>query len=421
MTKVTRAIFNKKVPVSKSRSGTFLAFGEGNVFPNKLLEVAEDSVTAGACIDVITEFIQGNGFNDEALADFVVNRDGETMDDILGQVAENIATFQAVTLHFGFNGLGQISSIRSVSGEAFRFGTPDDRGNINYGGIFPFLDNPYYKDKKEKHTRCPLFDPRPEVVLDQMYTVGGIDKYYGQLMYAPIGKRKGGFYVVPTWYRGIKDIQTEAKLSNYDFQSVANGFSVSGFVVGLEDDVDDDEDEIEEEEGGPNPFRDRQREHQQAQRSNNDLVSQIESLQGDEEAGSVLVVTYKTKEQVDAFKFANTTGADLADRYNATNDRVPTRIARSFNVPNELVNIRRQGGIMFSPEEYRFAAQLEQGKQNRIQRKLEQMFRRIFQYWHEPVPFDDFTIENLSYFQEQAAQNAGSTTQEPVEQEPQQP
>ncbi|MGV3561568.1 hypothetical protein [Larkinella arboricola] len=376
MTKVKRPVVNKAVPVTKSKVAGFLQFGEANLFPQKLLEIAEESVTAGACLDVIAEFIEGNGFNDERLADTVMHRSGLTADDILSETAFNAGTFRVISLHVGYNGLGQISSVKPVNPEMVRLGLPDDLNNITYAGIFPYLDSPLHKNKKDFHTKLNLFDPRPEVVLEQMAIAGGIDKYFGQLVYMPVGRRRGTYYVVPEWYRAILDMQTERKLSVLDYKNGVSGFDVSGIFFALESEEGDEDG------------------------SGNDLVSQIEKHQGAENASSVMVYTAKNKEELDAAKFVPTTGADLANRYVSTNDRVPLRIARSFMVANELVNIRRQGGLMYSPEEYRFAAQLMQGRVNRTQRKIEQLFARIFAHWHEPLPFQDFTIENLNYFQE---------------------
>ncbi|WP_460667140.1 hypothetical protein [Larkinella knui] len=235
-----------------------------------------------------------------------------------------------------------------------------------------------------------MFDPRPEVVLDQMAVAGGIDKYFGQLIYLPIGRRRGTYYIIPDWYRCVLDMQTERKLSVHDYKNATSGFDVSGIFFALESEEagdDDDEDGDGETDG--------------------DLVSQIEKHQGADNAASVMVYTSKNKEELEAAKFVPTTGADLANRYNSTNDRVPTKIARAFFVANELVNIRRQGGLMFSAEEYRFAAQLMQGKSNRAQRKISNLIRKIFEHWHEPVPFQDFSIENLNYFQDGTVVNAG--------------
>ncbi|RIV19715.1 hypothetical protein DYU11_22565 [Fibrisoma montanum] len=372
----------KRPPATKSKVAGFLGFGKDDLFPQKLLELLDESDTAGACIDARTEFIQGNGFTDRTLADMVVNRHGQTLDQVLADVAEDVSIFETITLLISYNGLGEIAGIRHVPFEQIRLKEPDDFNNITHAGIFPYKGSELFKNRRDEHTVLPLFNPDPVVVMTQIDEAGGLAKYYGQLLYLPLNRLRGNFYPVPRWFRAEKSIQTERELINYDWKTTVNGFNISGLFayLGSEEDVPDEE----------------------------TLEYQLSEHQGSENSGSIVTIKARDKDELEQMKFFDVTGAHLADRYNSTNDRVQARIARNMRVPNELANMRRQGGIMFSADELKVASQMLQQNVNQLQRKVKTCFENLLMYWRDPKPAANCTIENLNYFKDAASvQQAG--------------
>ena len=386
----------KKVSATRPTVAGFLPFGEGDLLPQTLIDAVDDSDTATAAMQARAEFIVGDGIKDEVLADMIVNRHGETLDEVAEGISWNIAYGEVICLLIGYNGLGKIASVRSVSWEQVRLVLPDDSGKLTHGGIFPYLDNTFKKDKKKEHTLLPLFNPDPAVVLEQIAAVGGIHNYYGQLLYVKVGKPSSDYYSIPSWFGTVKNLETENELTEYDFATVVNGFNVSGFWKELAGEDTSDEDDEDDEDS---------------------TVNKLAENQGGQNSGKIIVVKAPNVDALKAMDFVPTTGANLSDRYSSTNERVMQRIARRLRTPNELVGIRKNGGIAPTGEEMKVASQMMQQTVNKYQRRMDQVIAKVMINWHEPLPVanPDFELSNLNYFTDTPAANAATTpTDRPV-------
>lgn len=389
----------KKVSATKPTVAGFLPFGENDSLPQTLIDVIDNSDTATAAVTARAEFIIGNGIDDQALADMVVNRDGETLDMVAEGMAWNIAYDEVVCLLIGYNGNGQVVSLRSVGWEQVRLVEPDERGKLTHGGIFPFLDSSFKKNKKTEHTLLPLFNDDPAVVLSQIAAVNGIQNYYGQLLYMKVGAPSSGYYAVPSWFGTVKNMETEAELTEYDFATAVNGFNISGIWKELKSDPAPVTDVVvADDDAALRRRREREEEDQDS------TVARLSDNQGGENGGKIVVVQASNIDELKAMDFVPTTGVQLADRYNSTNQRVMERIARRMRTPNELLNIRRAGGIAPTGEEMKVASQIMQQSVNKYQRRIDQVLARVLSNWHEPLPENvDFKLENLNYFMEAPA------------------
>lgn len=383
----------KRLPAAKPTVAGFLAFGSGDLLPQTLKDVIDDSDTASAAIEARAEFIIGNGLFDENLADYVVNRHGETFDDIVEGTGWNMSEGEAIVLWIGYNGNLEPNEIRVVPWEMFRFKEPDESGKLTHGAIFPYLSSTYKKDKDKRkfHTVCPLFNDDKDVVQAQIQAAGGILNYTGQLLYIKAGKPSADYYAIPSYFGSVKNLETEKESVDGDFATIANGLATSGFwkqlktkpkVVTLrrrnaDGEWEDYEEEVEDQDS---------------------IVVKIQENQGGENMGSVMVVEAESVEELDAMDFVPVTGADVSNRYSALSDRVAQRIARRMRTPNEIINLRRTGGLAPTGDEMKVGSQMMQQSVNKKQRKLEQILMRVTKNWHEPLPGDDFHIENLNYF-----------------------
>ncbi|MBD2704406.1 hypothetical protein IC229_27445 [Spirosoma sp. BT702] len=377
----------KKVPVTKPTVTGFLPFGTDDYLPQTLIDVIDDSDTATGAMQARAEFIVGNGIEDEALANMIVNRKGETLDEVVEGMAWNIAQGQVICLLIGYNGNFQVNDIRSVPWEIVRLGEPDDNGNLYFGGVFPYLDKSFKKDRRSKYTRLPLFDPDPEIVMAQILAVGGIENYHGQLLYVKVGPPSTSYYQKPSYFGGVKNMETENELVEFDFSTVVNGFNISGVWKQLRSSKktqrknrDGTVDEVDEDEDG--------------------VIAQLRANQGGENGGNLILAEADSVDELKAMGFEPTTGtAGLADRYNSTNERVMQRIARRLRVPNEILNIRKSGGIAPTGEEMKVASKVMQQSVNKEQRRIDQTLAKVLPYWHKPLPeTHDYHLENLDYF-----------------------
>lgn len=375
---------NKKVSVTKSRVAGFLNFGPDNLFPQTLLDVIDDSDTASAAMSVRAEFIEGNGLFDVKLSELIVNRKGQTLDDIMAATAWNVSTGEVACLHVGYNGMAEINSIQSVPWEQVRFQEPDDLGNIVRAGIFPYLGSTLYPKRKDEHKLVYLFDPRPDVIYAQMEASGGIERYYGQLLYIPAGRSNGSVYHVPSYAGGSISFETEKELATYRYRTITSDMVAPGMLKGLKPNRGGTKTEGEDD--------------------RDSLANRVTHHQGAENSGAIMTVEVDTIEELENLSYETFAGSDLANRYNSLTEQTEASISRRTRVPAELMGIRKSSsGISFTQIQIKLFSQLMQQTVNRYQRTVERTLDRIFDHWHEPIELTDrgFSTQNLDYFKPQ--------------------
>ena len=107
-------------------------YGNDNRYPQNLLDITSASGTAKLCLARYKKFVEGFGFSSDRISDLVVNRAGETMDDLLHLVSTDLTNFGGLALHLNYNVLGQIVEINHIPFEQCRLEEPDDNGDISH-------------------------------------------------------------------------------------------------------------------------------------------------------------------------------------------------------------------------------------------------------------------------------------------------
>ncbi len=68
-------------------------YGDGNDYPQKVLQIIGSSGTGKTCFDVYVKFVRGGGFIDKTLADTIINSDGEKVNNLLKKAANDFRSF----------------------------------------------------------------------------------------------------------------------------------------------------------------------------------------------------------------------------------------------------------------------------------------------------------------------------------------
>ena len=89
----------KRVDVNFQQRFKMQSYGADNLYPQNIMAITGASGTAQLCINRYEKFIEGYGFNNEYFSEMAVNREGVTMDDLLHQVAGDVAHFGGFALH----------------------------------------------------------------------------------------------------------------------------------------------------------------------------------------------------------------------------------------------------------------------------------------------------------------------------------
>ena len=77
-----------------------------------LEDIRDQSYTISGCCEALANFLGGEGFEDQNIANMVVNSKGDTMNDILDKLKIDAATFSgAFVIHLGVNMLGEFNNL----------------------------------------------------------------------------------------------------------------------------------------------------------------------------------------------------------------------------------------------------------------------------------------------------------------------
>lgn len=369
------------------------SYGHDNLYPQNLRDITSCSGTAELCLERYAKFIEGYGFMANGVAEIVVNRRGDTLDDILRLVAADMARYGGFALHVNYNALCQVSDVSFVPFENVRLEEPDDAGNVAHVVLHPdwtgrSTRNGHQLQVNERNIRrLPVFDPLPTVVARQIEAVGGIANYSGQVLW--VSKDGPTTYPRPIYDAIISDISTDEGLGNIKCRNVRNNFLTACMIIAKKgvprvDEYDDAED--------------------------NSMISEedLRTFQGDENSSKIMYVELENDEErpeVVSFPTAN-----YDKDFSVTDASVIERIYAQFH--QELFYSIRIGKLGFSGQVMQDAYAYYAGEVTTEQRIIERAFEKIFAHWHEQT--DDnisFTVQPLKYI------NAETTTNSTVDYE----
>jgi len=102
----------------------FVKFGPSNDFPNSLRTLVKESVTGSSVVNAIVEYFSGLSFefstDNQNITVDRVNRDGDTLEDVIEACVRDNATFGGFALQVIYNKLDQIAEIYNIPLEFLR-------------------------------------------------------------------------------------------------------------------------------------------------------------------------------------------------------------------------------------------------------------------------------------------------------------
>lgn len=368
----------KRVDVNFQQRFKMQSYGADNLYPQNIMAITGASGTAQLCINRYEKFIEGYGFNNEYFSEMAVNREGVTMDDLLHQVAGDVAHFGGFALHVNYNVLGQISEVNFMPFEQCRLEETDDAGNVAH--ILVHCDwrgdktrNGQKQTVSEKFIgRFDVFNPDTDVVTRQIDACGGIENYKGQILWLSLdGKNQ---YPVPLYDAVITEISTDEGLGNIKYRNVRNNFLVACMLIAKK---------------GVPRINDNGEEEERQMIADEDL----KEFQGDTKGSKILYVELENDEdepKVVPFPIRN-----FDKEFATTDESVIERIYSQFH--QELFYSIRIGKLGFSGQVMQDAYEYYAGEVTTEQRFIERAFTRVFGSWHDVTIPRDFSIRPMKY------------------------
>lgn len=366
-------------------------YGEDNLYPQTFRNILAASSTGAECLDRFADFIEGNGFRDVPFSESVVNRKGDTADDIHALVCRDVAYYNGLALHVNYNIYGDIVELHHVPFENCRLAESDDNGYVGKIAIHPDWSGQktrggkVIKVAKENIDYIDVFNPDKRVVAAQIEAAGGIEYYKGQVLWVSLSGKD--IYPTGKGDRVVTEMSTDEGLANVKYRNVRNNFLPAAMIFtkkGTNITFDQDGNEIDS-------------------RDDDDSFSDsLLQLQGDTNCGKLMEVTLETDEDKPEVVSLNSQNYDK--EFTVTDISVTERIYSAFG--QEPWYCIRIGKVGFSGDILEDAFEYYNSIVSKQQRLIERTFARVFRHFYEAVnASNDFSVEPLKYVRNAGVSN----------------
>lgn len=365
--KITFPEIEKRIEPEISRSEGILTYDDDNLYPQRMKRYTNSSGTATSCIKLYAKFIRGKGFQDSNFYKTKVNKKGQTVDQILRLITKDKAQYNGYALHVNYNALGKIISLSHIPFENCRLG---DETKAEYAFKVAVYDD-WDCTKRSRIDKNLIvwynkYDPRQDVVVQQMADAGNLDNYKGQILYVT---EDSGYTLAP-YDAIVEDIITDGEIKEFRLKSATSSFLASHAIeVPFEFESEDERKKYKE-----------SLEKFQGTRNANKVIL-IENPGGDSSPVKIHKLDLQNNDKI--FELTNRTCKDS--------------IIESFGQPPQLLGVA-VAGKLGTADEIRdgFEFYNSHTEDERIQ--VEEVFTDIFNRWETTInPSGNYTIIPLSF------------------------
>lgn len=362
------------------------SYGKDNLYPQRMLSLILNSPTGGTCCELYERFIEGDGLKDKFFGDFVCNRKGDTVADILHLVAVDLAHYHGFALHVNYNMMGQIVEIQHILFEGCRLEEEDDLGRVAHIKYHPDWTGRKTRNGKrievtEDNVRnFFVFNTNQAVILDQIEECGGINKYPGQILWYSMDGRF--VYPKPKYDKIVTALSTDDGIDNVKYRNVRNNFLVAGMLIhkkavslGIDPTTGM---EINKNTNGEEEF-----------------TQNLDVFQGDTNACSIMDVTVNADEDIP--KFEKLEAQNFDSKFTVTETSTVERIYAAFG--QEPFYCIRIGKLGFSGTTINDAFSFYNSYVEKERKEISRVFSKVFSKWAmqyndgKPVcPSEDYSI-----------------------------
>lgn len=280
----------------------YIEWGEKNKYPNYLYGLYNDCATLQSIINGLSDYTMGSGIVvNHSKFNVEVNKNGETMSDLLQKVIMDYLIFGGFAIQVIRNALGEINELYWVDFLKLRSSKKND-----------VL---YYSDDWSKSYG------RVKTIVYPKYQSG--DKNATSIFYYK-GNKTRGTYPIPIWNAAVKYCEIEKIVAEYHLNEINNNF-LSSKIVNFNSGVPNDEvkEEIEK--------------------------TFVEKFTGYQNAGRVMLSFNPSKDNEASVTSLGEDG--FADRYTNLTQRSREQIFVAFRTQPILFGLQKENNG-FSKDEY---------------------------------------------------------------------
>jgi hypothetical protein len=320
-------------------------YGADNLYPNRMEEVSLRSGITLSAMRVHSDFVKGNGF--EMNGDVIVNRWGETLNDLLRLVSDSSSLYNGYGLHFNVNPLGLITEINFTKFKNIRYGLPNSVGRHVDVKVSNNWERDLNKtvDKRVEIKEFPMWDMHAQV-MDNLHD--DIGEFSGFIFYK-VPRRDN--YPLCTFDSVVDSVQTQGELQVFELSGVQNGF-LGATLFKVPGSMESDKEK-------------------------NQLKKDLFNLTGPHNANSVLIV----EDVEEGTQLIEQLAANNNDRlFEITNKTTRDRIVTNYAVPFPLLGIQPDGG-MFNQEQLHDSYVYMNARTRDKRNEIVDDFNKFLKFW----------------------------------------
>lgn len=278
-----------------------------NAYPQRVQIIVDGSGIATRITKIFKKFILGDGFENVDPNLIAVDRQGNTLAELVRMVINDYSYFNGFAIHVNYNGLGQISSLSHMPFEFVRMTTEDSKYNEDFVVYDDWAKLLRSRIDTKKFKYYHAYNPDIEVIAEQ--SGGEIQNYAGQLFYYS-GDGKMTYpkaFVDPE----LETVQTDSEIKTFHNTNIRTSFMASHMMF-LKDAFESDEDRDE-------------------------FISNIQQFQGAKNASKVFVID-DIQNMDDAPKLEPLHIESKDKLFEATEKSAHDRIRKVFGIPPVLIS-----------------------------------------------------------------------------------
>ncbi len=368
-----KVIYNKRFGV--------IFNGEDNLKPLIDENLIDYSPTTVQCAWTYASFIGGGGFEVDLSEVNLSSNFWEdyTPEDLLDDISESVSRHQGAFIIVGYNAAFQKETYKIVPFELCRVGKQDSDG---YSGKIVVSPNGWGKNlKKDEVDVYDVYNPKPEVIQEQVERDGAWHNYKGQIMFFKMNKK----YVYPKTLveRCETFSEVEYKMGLYYKGTVDRSFEDITFIRHREFPKKEDE---------------------------NEFYRNIKDLSGVENSSSKLLIQDDwddDREKSGNFKFDTIKNEVKAEKYAHFESSSSNFIRKAFkNIPPQLIDYVQGKLGNTSGEDLVKAQSVYNAATAKDRNKLERLFKELFWNFKDNInPTNDWTISQYSLLDDGTVDN----------------
>ncbi|WP_418513709.1 hypothetical protein [Corallibacter sp.] len=331
-------------------------WGLDNAFPSLIELLISKSVTAKACVDKVAKAIYGKGFG--GIGETIINKDGQTLDEVLRIASREYAKHNNVFLHIGYNAELKIKSIKVIPCTDSRTGKADDLG---YSGKYLVYNNWDKSEGKIDNSKFRLYNRYnviQKVIESQIAEAEGILNYKGQILH--IQKDTNSIYSLSDLNPVLSESLLEMNSQSFRSRGAEKGFLNTKLLT-------------------VQPFS--------SDEDRRMFMRKLDELQGADNAGNILVL--EASQMTDNLD-SQIKLDDLSSKYNDklfeySDKQAEKNISKAFGVPLVLIDTSNDGLFGNSGEMLKEAKkQLWESKEEE-RNQIESVFQKLMKNFAEPI------------------------------------